>query len=503
MSSTPRNGNGVLETATVSSSGDHGKTDTVDEPIDHALERRAVLKLDLTILPMMSLFYFLSFLDRANIGNARIAGLQTDLHLTDHRYQICVAILYVPYMLSELPSNLLLRKIGPHLLLPAVVTAWGIVVTFQGFVKSFSGLIVVRLILGALEGPMFPGMVLYLSGFYTRKELSLRIAFFFSTASLAGAFSGLLAAGLSNLHGAGNLPGWSWIFIIEGIFTVVIGVAGFFLVPRTPRQSRFLTDAEKDAILRLLERSKPLDVHVDKFSVKQIIQSIISPHVIFVFIIFFTSGSIVLGLSNFLPSIVRQLGFTPTKSQLLTVGPLGAAFFLTLISAYYSDKYNTRGIPLVICSIITSIGYIMYLSSRNKYILYGSLFFTVSGSYPMGPLGAGWAANNSEPHYRRATSIGLGFVASSCGAILSTWRFPTKEGPRFTKTTITTLVFALATGLVAIINMIYLNRQNQLKIKRREELLAPYADDNEKAGYDQKKAWIELGDRHPDFKYIL
>ncbi|KAF9038139.1 MFS general substrate transporter [Panaeolus papilionaceus] len=493
----------AIETASASSQSENNKPDPVDEPIDHALEKRAVLKLDLTILPVMSLFYFLSFLDRANIGNARIAGLQANLHLTDHRYQICVAILYVPYMLSELPSNLILRKVGPHLLLPAVVTAWGIVVIFQGFVKSFSGLIVVRLILGALEGPMFPGMVLYLSGFYTRKELSLRIAFFFSTASLAGAFSGLLAAALSNLHGVGNLPGWAWIFIIEGLFTVLVGVAGFFLVPRTPRQSRFLTEAEKDAIIRRLERSKPLDKHVDRFTFKQLVQSIISPHVMFIFVIFFTSGSIVLGLSNFLPSIVRQLGFTPTRSQLLTVGPFGAAFVVTLVSAYYSDKYNTRGIPLIICSVITSIGYIMYLSSRDKYTLYGSLFFTVSGSYPMGPLGAGWAANNSEPHYRRATSIGLGFVASSCGAILSTWRFPTKEGPRFTKTTIQTLVFAIATGLVALANMAYLHRQNKLKVKDRELLLAPYAKDDEKAGFDEKKAWLELGDRHPDFKYIL
>ncbi|PPR06291.1 hypothetical protein CVT24_001097 [Panaeolus cyanescens] len=475
-----------------------------EKPIDRDLERRAVLKLDCTVLPMMALFYFLNFMDRANIGNARIAGLQADLHLSDHRYQVCVAILYVTYMVFEMPSNLILRKVGPHILLPFIVTAWGIVVVAQGFVKSYGGLVAIRLILGALEGPLFPGMVLYLSGFYTRSELSLRIAFFFSTASLSGAFSGLLAAALSNMDGLGNLPGWAWIFIIEGLMTVIVGVLGFYFVPKTPNHSRYLTQAEKDCIYARLERDNPLEKHaVDNFSLKQMVRSMLSPHVVMACIMFFCSGSNVLGLANFLPSIVRQLGFSPVKSQLLTVGPFGAAFFFTLLISYYSDKHKSRGIPMIILAIVACIGYIIYLCSHKKYTLYGSLFFLVSGSYPMVPLGAGWAANNSEPHYRRATTIALCFFASSAGTILSTWRFPSKEGPRFTKTTIMTLTFAAVTGVLAIVNMIYLNHQNKLKVTKREELLAPYRKDDEKEGYDEAKAWIELGDRHPDFKYIL
>ncbi|PPR04191.1 hypothetical protein CVT24_010739 [Panaeolus cyanescens] len=480
-----------------------GSDEKIEKPIDHALERRAVLKLDLTVLPTMAVFYFLNFMDRANIGNARIAGLQADLQLSDHKYQICVAVLYVTFIVFEIPSNLLLRKIGPHILLPTIVTIWGIVVTAQGFVKSYGHLVVIRLILGALEGPLFPGLVLYLSGFYTRSELSMRIAFFFSTASLSGAFSGLLAAALTNLEGVGGLAGWAWIFIIEGLMTVVAGVVGFFVVPKTPKESRFLTQEEKDAIYARLERENPLDKHVDTFSIKQVVQSITSPHVIMVLLMFFCSGSNVLGLANFLPSIVRQLGFSPVKSQLLSVGPFGAAFFFTLLVSYYSDKYKSRGIPMIILAIVACIGYIIYLCSRDKYTLYGSLFFLVCGSYPMVPLGSGWAANNSEPHYRRATTIGLCFFASGAGTILSTWRFPTKEGPRFTNTTIMTLTFAAVTGLLTIANMYYLNRQNKLKVSNREELLRPYAKDGEKGGFDERKAWIELGDRHPDFKYIL
>lgn len=150
------------------------------------------------------------FINRKKKGNARVAGLQKDLKMTDRQYQICVTALFVcvtplvtscahhseminhrPYIVAELPANLLLSKIGPNILMPTLLTIWGVMVTLQGqysflpsniyfslltkgLVTSFGGLVTVRFFLGAVEGPMFPGIVLYLSGFYTRKELSLR-----------------------------------------------------------------------------------------------------------------------------------------------------------------------------------------------------------------------------------------------------------------------------------------------------------------------------------------
>ncbi|KAK1223469.1 hypothetical protein PQX77_013658 [Marasmius sp. AFHP31] len=101
-------------------------------PIDAEAEKRAVRRMDMAVLPIMTMYYLLSFLDRANIGNARVAGLQKALHMTDHQYQICVTVLYVPYICAELPANLLLRKLTPSLVMPTLLTAWGLIVTFQG-----------------------------------------------------------------------------------------------------------------------------------------------------------------------------------------------------------------------------------------------------------------------------------------------------------------------------------------------------------------------------------
>ncbi|KAF8817612.1 MFS general substrate transporter [Phlegmacium glaucopus] len=469
------------------------------------LERQAVRKLDYTILPVMTMFYFLSYLDRTNIGNARVAGLQSDLHLTDKQYQICISVLYVPYIISELPSNLLLRKIGPRLLLPSLLTIWGIMVTLQGLVTSFEGLVTVRAFLGLVEGPMFPGIVLYLSGFYTRKELSLRIALFFSASSLAGAFSGLLAAAIVNMNGIGGRPGWAWIFILEGLFSIVIGLIGFFVVPSTPRDSKFLTEDQKDIITRRLEMDRPSMTPAHTFSLKEVLRSLTSPHVILLFITAFLGGTLLYGLALFLPSIVRQLGFSPNKTQLLTVGPFAAGFFVTLISAFWSDRHEIRGIPTILISLLAVAGYALYLRAEHRYTSYGALYLMVPGVFASTPVFAAWMANNSEPHYRRATSVALGFMAANSGGILSTWIYPSNQGPKFTKATILNLVFSIFVIVCCLLNMAYLSWRNKVKQRPgvRAKLLEKYPVGEKEGDDGSLNAWMDLGDRHPDFVYTL
>ncbi|TDL17656.1 MFS general substrate transporter [Rickenella mellea] len=480
----------------------HGKIDQIDQTlvdIDPDEERKAVRKLDYTILPIMTMFYLLSFLDRANIGNARVAGLQTELKLTDTQYQIAVTTTFVPYILAELPSNLLLRRIGPNILMPTILIIWGLITSLQGTVTNYHGLVVARAFLGLVEGPMFPGIVLYLSGFYTRKELSLRIALFFSAASLSGAFSGLLAAAIINMDGIGGKPGWAWIFILEGIFTSVIGIIAIFIVPGTPRKSKFLTDRQKDIIVRRLVLDRPTTSPLDTFSFYQVLSSLKSPHVLIVFVALFMNGTTLYGLAFFLPSIVNQLGFSATRTQLISVGPFALAFVVTIASAYLSDRYQRRAFTAVVVSVIAVIGFSLFLGTNKHHLAYGSLFLSVSGVYATPPILSAWMANNSEPHYRRATSVALGFVATNCGGILSTWSFPKKEGPRYRRATIMDLTFECCIIVLSLLNVVVLSWATERKQNHRNELLAPYVDEKTPDGGD--RAWAELGDQHPDFRY--
>ncbi|KAL5488440.1 hypothetical protein ACEPAI_6558 [Sanghuangporus weigelae] len=473
---------------------------------DRTEERRIVRKLDFCLIPLMTMFYLLSFLDRANIGNARVAGLQSDLGLTDHQYQVCVTVLYVPYIAAELPSNLLLRKIGPRIVMPTILTLWGMICALQGTVSSYAGLVTVRAFLGLVEGPMFPGIVLYLSGFYTRKELSLRIAMFFSAASLSGAFSGLLAAAIEHMDGINGRPGWAWIFILEGIFSLIVGLISFFITPSTPQDVRWLTQREKDIVVKRLCLDRPTTSPLDTFSFVQVWRSMSSPHVILNFIALFLNGTTLYGLALFLPSIVNQLGYSQTHTQLISVGPFAAGFAVTLATSYLSDHFKKRATFAVVNSIIAVTGFIVFFRSTSKSMSYGSLFLSVSGTYALPPILSAWMANNSEPHYRRATSVALGFVATNSGGILSTWMFPSNEAPRFRRATILDISFSVGILVFSMLNILYLTHATRQKQLRRAELLAPYvqAEDPPNAPLDGgDRAWAELGDRHPDFRYAL
>lgn len=146
--------------------------------IDEKAKKMFLRKLDRWIIPPVMLLYLFSFLDRVNIGNARLYGLEEDLDLVGDQYQLAVSILFVTYILSEVPSNIALKKFTPSRWLALITAGWGVVAALTGIVQSFHGLIICRLLLGALEGGLFSGLAVYLT-FYTTRELALRIAYLF------------------------------------------------------------------------------------------------------------------------------------------------------------------------------------------------------------------------------------------------------------------------------------------------------------------------------------
>ena len=174
--------------------------------------KKVLLKMDLHLIPMLALLYLLSFLDRGNIGNARIEGLVETLHMTGPQYNwTCnlsfqhatsansnaVTVFFFTYCLFEVPSNLLLKRLRPSIWLPSIMVAWGTVMTLMGVVQDFKGLLIARLFLGVTEAGLYPGVAYYITMWYCRTEAQFRQAMFFSAASVAGAFSGLLAYGIA------------------------------------------------------------------------------------------------------------------------------------------------------------------------------------------------------------------------------------------------------------------------------------------------------------------
>ncbi|KAJ2984306.1 hypothetical protein NQ176_g47 [Zarea fungicola] len=232
-----------------------------DVSIDTEIERQLLKKIDMRLLPILSLLYTMCLIDRTNIGAARIAGINEELDLdVGERVSIALLVFYIGYVLVELPSNILIRRVGPANWLSFLGLFWGVATLGIGFSQNWVTLTVLRVILGLFEGGLFPGCVYLLGSWYKAGELQKRIAAFFLTASFLSSFSNILAYGLVHISHDPFVSGWRWIFIVEGALTSVIGLLSWFIVIDFPRSKRnkFLT-AEETSIVEarlLLERGE-------------------------------------------------------------------------------------------------------------------------------------------------------------------------------------------------------------------------------------------------------
>jgi MFS family permease len=167
--------------------------------------------------------------------------------LEGNQFQVAVSILFVTYLTFEVPSNLVLKKFTPSRWIAFITTAWGLIATLTGITNSYGSLIACRVLLGVVEAGLFPGLNVYLTFFYTRHELALRVGYLFVSAAIAGALGGLLAYGIGHMDGVAGLSGWRWIMIIEGMPTFFLGIAAFFLLPNDAETAYFLSSEEKKA----------------------------------------------------------------------------------------------------------------------------------------------------------------------------------------------------------------------------------------------------------------
>ncbi|KAN0085880.1 Major facilitator superfamily domain containing protein [Tylopilus felleus] len=354
---------------------------------------------------------------------------------------------------------------------------------------SYSGLLVCRFFLGLVEGGLFPGIVLYLSSFYPRKWLQTRIVVFYTASSLASAFSGLLAAAIDQINGKGGKPGWAWIFILEGIFSFVFGVVSFFLLPRSPETAHFLTDKEREYVISTLKCTGSMseDDDNDRFSWTEVLKTAKSLHVWLLAVACFLNGTIVFGLAYFEPTIVSVLGYKGNHAQLMSVPPFAVTFVLSLISAIVSDRYQCRGYIAIFASLLSLIGMTMFYASTSSHVRYGSLFFSVFGTYCAQPTLFTWLANNSAPHVRRATAIAIGSIMTQSSGILSTWLLGTlSPAPDYKTATITFIVMSTCTVVLLTVNLMYLGRENRWKAERSRRI----TKEEEQEGLGDRSAWF-------------
>ncbi|KDR80770.1 hypothetical protein GALMADRAFT_1105708 [Galerina marginata CBS 339.88] len=370
-------------------------------------EKKLIRKLDLALIPWLSFLYLLSFLDRTSIGNAKLYNLEKSLHMTDKQYLLTLTIFFFSYAIFEVPSNVFLKRLRPSIWLSLLMLFWGVMMTLQGVVHNFSQLMGMRWLLGMFEAGLFPGVNYYLSCWYKRSEFGLRAAIFFSAATVSGAFGGLLAAAISNMDGIGGKPAWAWIFILEGLATVIAGAASFWIIQDFPDTAKFLTEEERTFVIRRLQADDQFSAAGENFRMKYIFSSLKDWKTWLGMLVYMGVDMPLYAFSLFLPSIINQLGFTATPANLLTVPVYVFACIVTCSVGFMADRWGRRGYFNIIFLSIGAVGYIILVASRSAALSYFAVYMATVGIYPVIPNTVSWVSNNVEGSYKRSVSLAM------------------------------------------------------------------------------------------------
>ncbi|GAA5903872.1 hypothetical protein JCM6882_001336 [Rhodosporidiobolus microsporus] len=381
-------------------------------------ERRVVRKVDWALLPGLTFLYLLSFLDRSNIGNAKLYGMIDDIGLASkpESYNTSLALYFLGYVLFEIPANVILKKFNPKVWLPTLTIAWGITATLQGLIKDEPGFYAARFFMGVAEAGLFPGCIFVFSMYYKRNERHFRVAVFFGGAALAGAFGGVLAWGIGHLE-AGSLDNWAWIFILEGLFTVLVGVTAYWWVPGYPHEAKFLSPREHQVLLARLASNGNDSADLEPFSWDGVWQALKDPLVLAYSFLFHGFAFPLYSLSLFLPTIISQLGYVSWKAQLMTVPVYALAFLGILFFAFASHRLNQRGSMIILNGLIAIVGYIVVLTTHTPGARYAGTFVAVLGIYCANALLLSWPSENVSPQTKRATASATQIFIGDVGAI--------------------------------------------------------------------------------------
>ncbi|KAF2631609.1 MFS general substrate transporter [Macroventuria anomochaeta] len=472
------------------------------ESFAHLDEKKILRKMDWHLIPMLALLYLLSFLDRGNIGNAKIEGLVETLGMSGAQYNWCLTVFFFTYAAFEVPSNLLLKKLRPSIWLPTIMVAWGIVMTLMGIVQNYHGLLIARIFLGVTEAGLFPGVAYYITMWYCRHEAQFRQALFFSAASVAGAFSGLLAFGIAHMDGVGNLEGWRWIFILEGILTVVVATLAYFTLYDFPETASFLTEEERAFIVFRLKYQGASNETVNGIRVAQddtfqwkFVKSAFLDWQIWTSIwVYWGIVCPLYGISLFLPSIIRGLGYTSSTAQLLTVPIYITASVLAVAVAWWSDRVGKRYPFILVCLCIMAVGFIMCVASATPGVIYAGVFIAACALYPAFPGNITWLSNNLAGSTKRATGQAIQIAVGNLAGAMASNFYRAEDAPRYILGHALELGF-IGAGILALIVLVFNYKRINAK---RERQLAEGAHN----GYTPEELG-ELGDRSMTFKYFL
>lgn len=473
-------------------------------PDEEAAVRR---KFDRRVVLFVALLFLLSFLDRSNIGNARIAGMDQDLQTTPPRddwYEWALTAFYISYIAFEWMS-LLFKLVPPHIVVSLTVFAWGLTASLQAIAPSYPVLIALRVLLGIGEAG-FAGIPFYLSFFFKREELAFRTAIFISAAPLATSFASTLAYVIVKIATRLSSPiaPWRLLFLIEGFPSVLVSVAAWSAIPDSPESAHYLTRRQKKvAKLRLRhQRSANSEKGIRG---RELLSLFVDPVAWITSTMFFLTNMAYSSLPVFLPKIMTEMGHDPLTSQALSAPPYLIAFVVVLFTAHMSDRLQARTVPLVVHALFSAGGYALLALAHTlhlpSFLRYMAVYPAAIGFFNVVTLIITWSINNQASQTRQGGGFAIMQFVGQCGPLVGTRLYPDRDAPYYTSGMGVCAVAMFTVAVLAVVMRVYLQYRN------RKMDLAEMESLGQGEGVEEEQGLVSSGRKKMEagqsFRYML
>ncbi|KAK5065192.1 hypothetical protein LTR84_001029 [Exophiala bonariae] len=417
---------------------------TVMQEWDSKEESRIVRKLDFFLMPILVAGFFVLQLDRSNIGNALTSTLTKDLGITRDEVNAGNQLQIAAIVIFEIPSNIILQRVGASVWITFLAFAWGIIATLQAFCTNKGSFYATRFLLGAFEAGYIPGCQYILALFYRRTELAQRTAIFYVGNYLAAGTGSLMAAGILQLEGARGLAGWQWIFLIEGAITLAVAVVILFLLPKDPLNTVGLariqklnpfTDQKRSILHKRIIIDDPhKEANAHEWKLRNMLKALADIRLWAHMGINVLSLAPKGGLQLYSPSIIRSLGFDSSKANALnSVGNYGV-IILSLLVSWISDRTRQRGLWCLVASAYSMIfsGVLFGLPVGSaKWTKYGMLMLLNSGNAVAQGLNDAWLSSNCKTPQQRSIGLAMVVMGSNLGGLTGQQLFRSSDAPRY------------------------------------------------------------------------
>jgi len=448
--------------------------------------------------------YIMNYLDRNNIASARLGRLQEHLNINDTQYATCLSILYVGYILTQVPSNIIINRIArPSIYISLVMLLWGMISTLSGNTRSFAGMVAIRFFIGFVEAAFLPGALLILSKWYTRRELTLRNAILFCGNLISNAFSSLVgAAVLGNMEGVLGHDAWRWLYWIEGAATMAIAIGAIFILPDLPHNTRGFTEEERAvAVLRMTEDVGEADADSEEQGVFDGLIMAVKDAKIYVLMLTFTAYVVGLSFNAFFPSLTTTLGFARIPTLLMSAPPWVFACIVSLLNAWHADRHQERFWHIVGPIIGGLVGFIISMSTSNTAARYVALFLQAA-AYAGFIVFYSWISSSfPRPPAKRAVAIAMVNAFSQLGNIAGSYVWNMKANGYRNSYGVVTAMFGV-TILGCIVFRMILVRLNK-RLGEGIDAWVVHGDVAEQTARTEGVSVEEGQERMKDFRYLV